>query len=85
MFDDYALRMLDGFPLKVDIWEVAGNATTDGNAAIEVLKEKGIDVPDLSDYTWHHVEDGTMMPVPSELNSTFSHTGGNSIVNNELF
>lgn len=32
-------------------------------------------------YTWHHVEDGqTMQLVPSDIHSTFPHTGGASIL-----
>jgi uncharacterized membrane protein YgcG len=35
-------------------------------------------------YTWHHVEDGeTMQLVPTDIHSTFPHTGGASMIRNQ--
>ena len=70
--------------MKVDIRELTGNAKTDRNAALKMLRERHQHAGPVRLH-WHPVEDWTMMPVPTALNSTFSHTGGNSIVNNELF
>lgn len=84
-FDAFAPRMPDGSPMKVQIWEVTGNATKDGKEALKMLESEGVPVPDLEDYSWHHLEDGSMMPVPTVINSSFKHTGGASIVDNALF
>jgi hypothetical protein len=36
-------------------------------------------------YIWHHYQDGrTMFPVPYELHSKVSHTGGKTIINSRL-
>jgi A nuclease of the HNH/ENDO VII superfamily with conserved WHH len=36
-----------------------------------------------ANHTWHHVEDGkTMQLIPSDIHSTFPHTGGASLIKN---
>lgn len=77
---------------KHDLWEVTGNARTDARALKKQMRET-VDPnwePPLEDkFVLHHFEDGTVGYVPRELHDKAiggaSHSGGNSMINNELF
>lgn len=76
---------------KHDLWEVTGNAKTDGDALTNMMREKNPswDPPDKDLYTLHHFEDGQVGYVPTVLHDRriggAAHTGANSMMNNKLF
>lgn len=85
VFDDY----VEGG--RHDLWEVSGNAQTDALRLRDQIRETNStwSPPDSDDFTLHHFEDGSVGYVPSVIHSSnrggVSHTGGNSMMNNELF
>jgi hypothetical protein len=85
-----SIEFRDGFPNfdpyvhpsgKHDLWQISGNANTDAAA---LAREHGIRPPGQG-WTLHHFENGQVGYVPSSLNNTISHAGGNSIVNNDVY
>jgi len=92
-----SMEYKDGFPLfdkytldgKHTLLTVTGNVKDDTKALLKQMRENN---PNYKlpgkDYTLHHFEDGTVGFVPRDLHGRgngFSHTGGQAIVNNELF
>jgi len=77
---------------KHDLWEVTGDAATDARALKKQMRET-VDPnwlpPAKEDYVLHHFEDGQVGYVPRELHDKAlggtAHTGGNSMMNNQLF
>ncbi|MGL4321656.1 MAG: hypothetical protein ACRCS3_12410 [Paracoccaceae bacterium] len=81
---------------KHDLWEVSGDAGTDGAALTRQMREGGrsYNPPDADDYVLHHFEDGKVGYVPREIHDKaggaagdggVAHTGGNSMLNNDVF
>jgi len=76
---------------KHDLWEVSGNATVDSNRLTRQIRETnpGYDPPDPADYVLHHFEDGQVGYIPRTVHDRAlgggSHTGGNAVLNNDLF
>ncbi len=72
---------------KHDIWDVSGNASTDADRLHAANPD--LPRPDPQDYVLHHFDDGTVGYVPRSIHDRrgggASHSGGNSIVNNDLF
>lgn len=71
---------------KHDIWDVSGNAKTDADRLH--AENPNLPRPDKDDYVLHHFDDGTVGYVPREIHDRgvgAAHSGGNSIVNNDLF
>lgn len=85
-FDDY----LDGGK-RYDLWEVSGDATVDGRRLRDMMRETNPNwrPPSSDDFVLHHLEDGGVGYVPRTIHDRdlagASHTGGNSILNNDLF
>lgn len=77
---------------KYSLWEVTGNVRTDERALREQIGPS-FKPPDTSNsvdgYVLHHASDGTVMYVPRVLHDKgmggVAHTGGNSILNTELY
>jgi len=85
-FDDY----VEGS--KHELWEVSGNASIDADRLEEMMlrNNPNWEPPDFEEYVLHHFEDGKVGYVPRTLHdkvefSGVAHTGGNSMINNELF
>lgn len=84
-FDDYVEGQ------KYDLWEVSGIASKDADRLIKQMKESDPNwqPPSSKKYVLHHFEDGTVGYVPRTLHDKViggtSHTGSNSMTNNELF
>jgi hypothetical protein len=81
---------------KHDLWEVSGDAGTDAAALTRQMREGGrtYNPPDADDYVLHHFEDGKVGYVPREIHDKaggaagdggVAHTGGNSMLNNDVF
>lgn len=76
---------------KHDLWEVTGDAKGDASSLKKLMRETDPSwrPPSKSDYTLHHFEDGQVGYVPKNIHDRTTggaaHTGGNSMVNNELF
>ena len=76
---------------KYDLWEVTGNADTDGRRLVEQMQQKdpAWAPPSDKDFVLHHFEDGKVGYVPRVVHDKakggVGHTGGNSMINNELF
>ena len=76
---------------KHDLWEVSGDAGTDARRLTQQVRETnpGYNPPARSDYVLHHFEDGQVGYVPRAIHDTsrggVSHTGGNSVLNNDVF
>jgi hypothetical protein len=75
---------------KHDLWEVSGNAATDGNRLTALRRETnpGYDPPSDRDFVLHHFEDGKVGYVPRAIHDKpggVGHTGGNSMLNNDVF
>ncbi|MBL8472113.1 MAG: hypothetical protein KF778_05670 [Rhodocyclaceae bacterium] len=74
-----------------ELWEVSGNVRTDEKRLAEMMKQRDPhwQPPDRELYTLHHFEDGSVGYVPDVLHDKtiggIAHTGGNSMINNELF
>jgi hypothetical protein len=87
-FPDFDKYTVDG---KHTLWEVSGNANTDANRLTEQMRETnpGYKPPDSDDYVLHHFEDGQVGYVPRDIHDRaaggVAHSGGNTIVNNDLF
>jgi hypothetical protein len=90
-----SIQYKDGFPDfdpyvqggKHDIWAVTGDAGKDAKA---LERELGVARPGPNaDWTLHHFEDGQVGWVPSIIHNTpeggVAHTGGASIVSNDLY
>lgn len=91
----------DGFPDfdnyveggKHDLWVVTGDVGKDSTALAREMREAGDPdwlPPSKTDYVLHHFEDGMVGYVPRVLHDKttmggVAHTGGNSMVNNQLF
>jgi len=65
---------------KFDLSHVNGKTGVDEST---VFKEFGVSKP--PGHTLHHFENGQVGYIPTQINSGFSHTGGGSIVNSNLF
>jgi hypothetical protein len=76
---------------KYNLWEVSGNARIDGDRLKTQMRETNPawEPPSKEDYVLHHFESGEVGYVPRVLHDVreggVAHTGGNSMVNNELF
>lgn len=76
---------------KHDLWQVTGSAEKDGKELTAMMKEKNplYEAPSDKLYTLHHFEDGSVGYVPQVLHDRdalgVAHTGGNSMINNQLF
>lgn len=74
---------------KYDLWEVTGNVKKDEAELKRMIP--GFKPPDKDLYVLHHASDGSVMYVPREIHDKVNgfggvaHTGGNSILNNQLF
>jgi hypothetical protein len=73
-----------------DLWEVSGNARTDGNRLTAQMRETnpGYNPPSDRDFVLHHFEDGQVGYVPRAIHDKpdgVGHTGGNSMLNNDVF
>ncbi|TFI58721.1 hypothetical protein E2493_08820 [Sphingomonas parva] len=89
----------DGFPNfdsytkdgKHTLWEVSGDADTDAARLTRQMRETnpGYKPPDPNQYVLHHFEDGQVGYVPRKIHDRAeggaAHSGGNTIVNNDLF
>ncbi|MEM6483571.1 MAG: hypothetical protein AAF662_01110 [Pseudomonadota bacterium] len=94
-----SIEFRDGSPVfddfveggRHDLWEVSGSAQTDARRLRSQMRETnpGWSPPDADDFTLHHFEDGSVGYVPSVIHSSnkggVAHTGGNSMMNNDLF
>jgi hypothetical protein len=85
-FPDFSPYVANG--KKYEIWDVTGNAATDEKSLLKQYGDGALPSnPD--DYTLHHFEDGSLGYVPNSIHNKAeggaAHTGGNSIVNNDLF
>lgn len=84
-FDDYVVGQ------KYDLWEMTGKAGKDQDALIIQMRETipNWQPPSSKDYVLHHFEDGQVGYVPRAVHDKViggaSHTGGNSMTNNDLF
>ena len=85
VFDDYVVGG------RHDLWEVSGNARTDAGRLQDQLRQADPNwrAPNSRDYVLHHFEDGQVGYVPRAIHDKgiggVSHTGGNSMLNNDLF
>lgn len=76
---------------KHDLWEVTGDAGTDARALKKQMREvdPSWEPPAKDQFVLHHFEDGKVGYVPREIHDKaiggVSHTGGNSMTNNQLF
>jgi hypothetical protein len=76
---------------KHELWEVSGDAATDARRLEEMMKQSNPAwaAPDKNLYVLHHFEDGAVGYVPRTLHDKaiggVGHTGGNSMINNQLF
>ncbi len=81
---------------KHNLWEVSGDAGTDGAALTRQMREGGrsYNPPARKDYVLHHFEDGQVGYVPRVIHDKagggvgdggVAHTGGNSMLNNDVF
>jgi len=76
---------------KHQLWQVTGSAKTDGDALLAQMRETNPhrQPPDASEFTLHHFEDGSVGYVPQVIHDRsmdgVAHTGGNSMINNQLF
>ncbi|QRK11412.1 hypothetical protein JQX13_15855 [Archangium violaceum] len=76
---------------KHNLWEVSGDAKIDGDRLKAMMRENNPawEPPSSKDYVLHHFESGEVGYVPRALHDVqaggVAHTGGNSMVNNELF
>jgi hypothetical protein len=76
---------------KHDLWEVSGNADTDAGRLARQMRENGRSYtpPSDADYVLHHFEDGKVGYVPRVIHDKdlggVGHTGGNSMLNNDVF
>lgn len=89
----------DGFPRldnythdgKHTLWEVSGDANIDGRRLTRQMQETNPNYrpPDPDQYVLHHFEDGQVGYVPRNIHDRAldgaAHSGGNTIVNNDLF
>ena len=91
----------DGFPVfdqhvvggKHNLWEVSGDAATDGRALTRQMRENtpGWRPPDGDDYVLHHFQDGQVGYVPRTIHDNgrgytgASHTGADSMMETDLF
>ncbi len=94
-----SIEFRDGFPNfdnyvsggKHDLWEVSGDAGTDASRLTRQMRETnpGYRAPSSRDYVLHHFEDGQVGYVPRAIHDKgrggVAHTGGNSILNNDVF
>lgn len=76
---------------KHQLWEVSGDAATDARRLSEQMRQSNPNwlPPNGEDYVLHHFEDGAVGYVPRVLHDKdlggVGHTGGNSVINNQLF
>lgn len=76
---------------KHQLWEVSGNADIDGARLQAMMRQQNPawTAPDPKQYVLHHLEDGSVGYVPRVLHDKakggVGHTGGNSMINNQLF
>ncbi|WP_434624779.1 hypothetical protein [Azospirillum sp. B2RO_4] len=93
-----SVQFQDGFPdftpyvygEKKNLWVVTGDAAQDAKEFEKLMKgDPNWKPPSAKDYTLHHFEDGTVGYVPSAIHDRTDggtpHTGGNSMINNDLF
>lgn len=84
-FDDY----VEGG--KHQLWEVSGDALIDRRRLTSMMRETDPRwlPPDEEFFTLHHFDDGTVGYVPTVLHDKrvggVAHSGGNSMLNNQLF
>jgi hypothetical protein len=77
---------------KYNLWEVTGDVGKD-EKALKAMMGSGFKPPstanNASGYVFHHASDGSVMYVPRVLHDKgmggVAHTGGNSVLNNQLF
>ena len=85
VFDDYVNGP------KYDLWEVSGDAKIDGDRLSAMMRETNPNwqPPSSKDYVLHHFENGQVGYVPRVIHDRaiggVGHTGGNSMINNQLF
>jgi hypothetical protein len=85
VFDDYIHGP------KYDLWEVSGDAKIDGDRLKAMMRETNPswEPPSSKDYVLHHLENGQVGYVPRVIHDRaiggVGHTGGNSMINNQLF
>lgn len=89
----------DGFPDfdayveggKHNLWDVSGSASTDARRLTKEIRKSNPTYrpPNKNDFVLHHFEDGQVGYVPRAVHDKglggAAHSGGNSIVNNDLF
>lgn len=84
-FDDY----VEGG--KYELWNVTGDVGSDTKELTKMMRETNPnwEPPDNRLFTLHHFEDGQVGFVPTVIHDKtrggVAHTGGNSMMNNELF
>jgi len=84
-FDDYVEGQ------KYELWEVSGNATTDAKSIKKMMSDSGLEwkPPNKNKFVLHHFEDGTVGYIPRSIHDVgqqgVAHSGGNSMINNQLF
>lgn len=87
-FPDFKNYTVDG---KHTLWEVSGDADTDAARLTRQMRETNPNYkpPDPEKYVLHHFEDGDVGFVPRSIHDRAeggaAHSGGNTIVNNDLF
>lgn len=76
---------------KFDLWEVTGDADMDRSSLTRMMRETDPEwrPPRKRDFTLHHFEDGQVGFVPKVIHAREKggapHTGGQSMLNNDLF
>jgi hypothetical protein len=76
---------------KHTLWQVSGNARTDGAALTRQIRASNpaYNPPSATDFVLHHFEDGRVGYIPRSVHDRAlggaAHSGGNTIVNNQLF
>lgn len=85
VLDDYVLGQ------KHELWEVTGDVGKDETQLKSMMRQTdpGWRPPDPETYVLHHFEDGAVGYVPRAIHDKaiggVAHTGGNSMINTELF
>jgi hypothetical protein len=76
---------------KHELWQVTGDATEDGKELMRMMRETDPQwkPPNKAEYVLHHFENGSVGYVPrvvhDKADGGVAHTGGNSMLNNDLF
>ena len=76
---------------KHELWQVTGSAGKDGDELTRMMRQANpaYEPPDNTLYVLHHFEDGTVGYVPKSIHDRSGggagHTGGASMIDNQLF